>query len=129
MQTIDLSTELKERLQIIQELQQLILSKYGEDNYNVFLFGSFLTERYIPDKSDVDIAVYTPDFNLYLQISSDIEDFFFERNISLDLFCIDTTVVEAIYYKPLTSELRFTEYYPDQLKEFCRRCSDFKEYK
>lgn len=122
MQTIDLSTELKERLHMIQELQKAILSKYGEDNYNVFLFGSFLTERYIPDKSDVDIAVYTPDFNLYLQISSDIEDFFYERNIPLDLFYIDTSVEEAVYYKPLSSVLRFTEYYPELLKEFCGRC-------
>lgn len=60
--------------------------QFGNDNYNVFVFGSYLTAQYIEGKSDIDIAVYTEDFNLYKRLSLYLEEYFAAKGIDSDFF-------------------------------------------
>ncbi len=113
---------LNNRLQIIKELQRELVCKYGADDYNVFLFGSFLTERFVDGKSDVDIAVYTKDLTRYTKIACTIEEFFDKRKIKSDIFYINTDIVEPVYCAPLQSIVRFTDYYPKELNVFLEKC-------
>ncbi len=113
-----------ERIRDLIPLQKELFARFGEQNYNVFVFGSYPTIRYIEGKSDVDIAVYTADITLYANIAVVIEDYFFQRNISVDIFFIDTSITAPIYVAPLKAEIQFTEYYPSELVEFERRCAE-----
>lgn len=48
-----------ERLYGLLELQKKAEEQFGDSGYNVFVFGSYLTTRYVKGQSDIDIAVYT----------------------------------------------------------------------
>lgn len=105
-------------------LQKCLFDSFGEDNYNVFVFGSYPTVNFIEEESDVDVAVYTPDFDLYKKISLMIEDFFMFRGIPVDIFYVDISVVAPIYLAPLKSKLQFTDYYPEELSKFAEKCEN-----
>lgn len=48
-----------ERLKVVEDFAAAIKQKYPQtDQYNVLIFGSFLTERYT-DESDIDIGVFS----------------------------------------------------------------------
>lgn len=111
-----------ERLHELLTLQKQLTEIYGEDNYNIFVFGSYVTTAYEEHRSDVDIAVYTEDFELYKQISLYLEQWFEQKQIPSDIFYIDTTLPAPIYLAPLQSQIQFTDYFPDKLKFFEEEC-------
>lgn len=111
-----------ERLHDLLKLQESITAQFGDWDYNVFVFGSYLTTAYNENESDIDIAVYTKDFNLYKRLSCYLEEYFHKKNIPSDIFYIDSSVVAPIYCAPLNAKVQFTDYYPDELKEFRQRC-------
>ena len=115
------------RLETIRELQNLVCSKLDGKDFNVFIFGSFLTERYRPGKSDIDIAFYSRNFDDYLDAAALMEDFFNERDIPQDIFFIDTRVPEPVFLAPLSSPVRFTDYFPEELKQFREECLEVQK--
>ena len=70
-----------ERLRGLLELQRKIEIQFGDQGYNIFIFGSYITTLYEEGKSDIDIAVYADDFELYLQLSMYLEEYFKEKGI------------------------------------------------
>ena len=108
------------RLYELLELQEKVKKRFGIDGYNVF--GSYVTIHYVEGKSDIDIAIYTEDFDLYKRISMYLEEYFAEKGIESDIFYIDLTMEAPVYCAPLKSELQFTDYYPKRLVEFGVRC-------
>lgn len=110
------------RLYELLELQEKVEKRFGIDRYNVFVFGSYVTTRYVEGKSDIDIAIYTEDFDLYKRISMYLEEYFAEKGIESDIFYIDLTMEAPVYCAPLRSKIQFTDYYPKKLEEFGERC-------
>ena len=116
--------EARDRIKDLIILQKKLSASFGDDNYNVFVFGSYPTIRYDKTKSDVDVAVYTPDLDLYKRIAIEIETFFNEKNIKVDLFYIDISIPAPIYLAPLHAQIEFTDYYPYELKNFKNKCNE-----
>lgn len=112
------------RLQELLLLQKELESRYGSENYNVFVFGSYLTTSYVEGKSDIDIAIYSQDFNLYKKLSAYLEEYFLNRKIKSDIFYIDLSMEAPVYCAPLTSRVQFTDYFPQELQEFLIRCQN-----
>lgn len=110
------------RLQELLRLQRDVESRFGDAGYNVFIFGSYPTVRYVEGRSDIDIAIYTEDFSLYKRLALYLEDYFDDRHVDTDIFYIDTSVEAPVFCAPLKSALQFTDYFPDKLKEFEERC-------
>lgn len=113
-----------ERLHDLLMLQKELIYRFGEEQYNIFVFGSYITTNYVEGKSDVDIAVYTEDFELYKKLSLYLEEYFAKRNVPSDIFFIDTSMVAPIYCAPLKSQVRFTDYFPEKLSEFAKKCQE-----
>ena len=86
MEAVNKVEEAKTRLHGLLKLQRDIELQFGTDNYNVFVFGSYLTTQYMEGKSDIDIAVYTEDFNLYKRLSLYLEEYFNAKGINSDIF-------------------------------------------
>lgn len=107
---------------LLLELQSKLINKYGEDDYNVFVFGSFLTSSYQDGKSDIDLAVYTDSLEKYINISVDIEEFLNMKKLPFDLFYIDVRHPSPVYYAALSSEIWLTDYYPSLLSSFKEQC-------
>lgn len=110
------------RLYELLSLQKKVENRFGCDDYNVFVFGSYLTTGFIDGKSDVDIAVYTENFVLYKRLALYLEDYFNQKGIRSDIFYIDTTMEAPIYCAPLKSKVQFTDYFPEKLVDFQDRC-------
>lgn len=116
--------EAQNRLQDLLRLQAAMAEEFDENQYNVFIFGSYLTTAYVEGKSDIDIAIYTEDFGLYKRLSYYLEKYFGAKNIPSDIFYIDLSMVAPIYCAPLKSKVQFTDYFPEQLKEFEKQCQE-----
>lgn len=110
------------RLYDLLDLQRKVESEFGVDNYNVFIFGSYLTTGYVEGESDIDIAIYAEDFDLYKKISLFLENYFNEKGVESDIFYVDISMEAPIYCAPLKSKVQFTDYYPQKLVDFYHRC-------
>lgn len=110
------------RLRSLLTLQDELVRRFGDTDYNVFIFGSYPTVRYVDGKSDIDIAIYTKDFQLYKQLALYLEDYFEEKHIDPDIFYIDTSMEAPLFCAPLKSAIQFTDYFPEELHEFEARC-------
>lgn len=111
----------------ILELQKDVESRFGDTGYNVFIFGSYLTTRYVEGKSDIDIAIYAEDFDLYKKLSLYLEEYFHNKNIKSDIFYIDLTMEAPFYCAPLKSQVQFTDYFPKELEDFKKKCENSLE--
>lgn len=50
------------RLYGLLDLQKEVERRFGDTGYNVFVFGSYLTIKYREGQGDIDIAIYSEDF-------------------------------------------------------------------
>ena len=110
------------RLQELLALQRDVEARFGDTDYNIFIFGSYPTVRYVEGRSDIDIAIYTEDFSLYKRLAIYLEDYFEDRHVDTDIFYIDTSVEAPVFCAPLKSALQFTDYFTEKLKAFEERC-------
>ena len=65
---------IEERITFVKELKSKIEHEFTDNNYQVFVFGSFLTEEYAPDKSDIDIGIYCESIATAIDMKHFIED-------------------------------------------------------
>lgn len=114
--------EARERLYDILKLQEKIAQKFGEEGYNIFVFGSYLTTRYKKGVSDIDIAIYSEDFDLYKRLAMYMEEYYSAKDIPSDIFFIDLSMHAPIYCAPLKSKVQFTDYFPQKLADFEKEC-------
>ncbi len=110
------------RLYELLNLQKEIAKQFGDNGYNIFVFGSYLTTKFVDGESDIDIAIYTENFGLYKRLSLYLEEYFNQKGIASDIFFIDTTMEAPIYCAPLKSKVQFTEYFPEKLVNFQSAC-------
>lgn len=110
------------RLYGLLDLQKEVEVRFGQENYNVFVFGSYITTNYRDGQSDIDIAIYSEDFNLYKRLALYLEEYFRARKIESDIFYIDPAMEAPVYCAPLNSKVQFTDYYPDKLVDLKKRC-------
>ena len=110
------------RLYGLLELQKDLEQSFDPNQYNIFVFGSYITVNYIEGVSDIDVAVYTEDFDLYKKISLYIEEYFEKRQVKSDIFYIDINMAAPVYTAPLNSKVQLTGFYPPCLEEFRRAC-------
>ena len=108
------------RLYGLLELQKDLEQRFDPNQYNIFVFGSYITVNYIEGVSDIDVAVYTEDFDLYKKISLYIEEYFEKRQVKSDIFYIDINMAAPVYTAPLNSKVQLTGFYPPCLEEFRR---------
>lgn len=73
---------LTERKQYVKKLKDYLSGKYDLSDTQIFIFGSFLTENFVPDKSDIDIGIFSENENKMYDIYYDLDDYI---NITHDI--------------------------------------------
>lgn len=115
----------EQRERIIQDMEQSLTKEFPQTNqYNVLIFGSFLTDRYHED-SDIDIGVFSLDERLMFQIYMYLCDYFDNMNIDHDI--IRMVLDENQYINVniiLYHEREVTDYCPEELIEYTRKMVD-----
>lgn len=119
---MDLSDE-RERLNLARCLQVTLREKHGEDDYNVFCFGSFLTKGFRAGKSDIDLAVYCEDKMKLIDIQCTIEDTLSKLapELSLHLMAVELLPYRFVNLDILIEGVQFTDYFPEYITTYlCR---------
>lgn len=76
---------MEQRKQIVKEFAQKIKKEFPQTNqYNILLFGSFLTDRY-HENSDIDMGVFSLDKSLMFRLYMFAADYFDELGIAHDI--------------------------------------------
>lgn len=121
----------EERKQFLISFQKALHSEFGKDDYNVFVFGSFLREDYRPLESDLDLALFCPDKRKSVFIRCYLEEYLNSAEIPFDLIEIHLWQKgEFIDIAPLQLNIGMTDYRPEDLDIYLRMLRhDFVYYK
>lgn len=107
----------------VNKLKAAIREKFPSKNYQVWIFGSFLTNDYTP-QSDIDIAIYCADIPLLLDIKDFIDEYLSFDKLKHDIVIFEfndehyINIPIALYGKTLT------DYMPPNIIEFIKRMID-----
>lgn len=116
---------MEQREKIIQEMEQSLKGEFPQTNqYNVLIFGSFLTDRYHED-SDIDIGVFSLDERLMFQIYMYLCDYLDKLGIEYDI--VRMILDENQYINVniiLYHERELTDYCPEELINYTRKMVD-----
>lgn len=116
---------MEQREKIIQEMEQSLKGEFPQTNqYNVLVFGSFLTDRYHED-SDIDIGVFSLDERLMFQIYMYLCDYLDKLGIEYDI--VRMILDENQYINVniiLYHERELTDYCPEELINYTRKMVD-----
>ena len=129
---IDLST-LEKRKTFLTGFKETLSEKFKDVDYNVFIFGSFVTDKFKPDKSDIDVAVFCKDVRVGVKISNFVEKYCSEvLAIDCDVLLIDTGMDAFVDIDACTSRYKMTDYFPVDLQEYIANLAikrrDFYEF-
>lgn len=109
----------EDRKKYLADFQQALLNRFGEENYNVFLFGSILRDDYKPGISDIDLAIYANNLVLRIEIEEFCKDYFEKSMMKSSIIHINLEERYAfVAITPLRLNVCVTDYYPQELKDY-----------
>lgn len=110
-----------ERIQIVERYASMITEKYPQtDQYNILIFGSFLTERYT-EESDIDIGIFSLIPGLSFRLYSYTKDYFEQLGIESDI--VRMRLLESQYINiPIITGQKYavTDYCPLELINYIK---------
>lgn len=100
---------LQQREKFIANLFNFLKEKFDLTDTQIFIFGSFLTENFIPGKSDIDIGIYSENtvkaYDIHYELSTYLDTFNLKHDIVImelnSLLTINIPIM--VYGKPLTN--------------------------
>ncbi len=111
-----------QRVDFLEHIKWAVVDKFPQtDTYNIFVFGSFLRTDYDPLRSDLDLAIYSRDTNLTFQICDFLDEYLNQCEVPHSLLEIFLDQLDAyVAVKPLSLNVSFTDYYPEELAIYRR---------
>ncbi len=76
------------RKQFVEQFQKELLLKFAVPNYQVWIFGSFLTDEFDAD-SDIDIGVYCEDLGLLMELYHYIDEYMTWYGLDHDIVIVE----------------------------------------
>lgn len=106
--TLNINT-LQQREKFVDNLFNILKEKFDLTDTQIFIFGSFLTENFIPGKSDIDIGIYSENtvkaYDIHYELSTHLDTFNLKHDIVIielsSLLTINIPIM--VYGKPLTN--------------------------
>lgn len=115
MEKPDLS-EWEERRSLLIKFQKNLMQQFQKEDYNVFVFGSFIRSDFVAGESDIDMIVYCEDKRRQESIADFCRDFFDQTGIKSDILEYFYSESAYIFANGILNAFPMTEYYPDSLK-------------
>ncbi|WP_455648877.1 nucleotidyltransferase family protein [Enterocloster citroniae] len=114
--------DLSERQKIVEHYAELVKEQYPQtDQYNILIFGSFLTDRYT-EQSDIDIGVFSLIPGLSFRIYSFTKDYFDRLGINSDVVRMRLLESQYINVSIVTGQkYAVTDYCPRELVDYIKR--------
>lgn len=106
------------RRELLVELQTVLCDKFDPNRFNIFVYGSFLTDKFTL-YSDLDLAIYSNSLEECFGITETIEHFCTEQGLVAHPLVIRTeTLGNFVDLEPLRLRVMLTDYFPDELKTY-----------
>lgn len=115
MEMSDLS-EWEKRRQLLIEFQKGLQLEFQVEDYNVFVFGSYIRPDFVAGESDIDMIVYCEDKNRQGAIADFCREFFLAAGIESDVLEYFYSVNAYIFANGILNAFPMTGYYPEKLK-------------
>ncbi len=107
----------KERRELLADFQMKLLHQFGENDYNVFVFGSYIREDFTPGESDIDLIVYCNKIIKRMDIVDYCRDYFYQQGLPCDVLEYYYYEYEYVYAIGILNSVPLTDYFPKQLKD------------
>lgn len=105
---------LEKRYEFVKQLGGYVAARFSEP-YNIFVFGSFLTDDFVPGKSDLDLGIYAE--KKISELDGIIEEFLSNYNLDHDIIWIQTGFSTNYIDIAALQGYKLTDYYPEKLLE------------
>lgn len=114
-----------ERIKIVEDYASAVRRKYPQtEQYNVLVFGSFLTDRY-SDDSDIDIGVFSLIPNLTYRLYAFTKDYFEEIGLRNDVVRMRLSELQYINLAIILGQkYAVTDYCPEELIDYTKKMLD-----
>ena len=109
-----------QREKYINQLNTAITKKFPQKNYQVWIFGSFLTDEYTP-QSDIDVAIYCTDISLLIDIRDFIDEYLSNDKLKHDIVIFEFNDEHYINIPIMLYGKALTEYEPPHIIEFMKQ--------
>lgn len=108
----------KERRIYLVQFQKELIKKFPEQNYNVFVFGSYITNHFDSESSDIDLVVYCSENGRKWEINDFVKEFWNEKiGLECDVINYIFDPGASIFLNAIPGGIRLTDYYPTKLKD------------
>lgn len=120
---------LEERKQLVLRFSEDVKAEFPQtDQYNILIFGSFLTENYT-EHSDIDLAVVSEDARLMHRVRDYVLDYFEKEKLLCDVIEISFEEEKAVNLEAiLTHYETVTDYVPEILIEYAKKLIELYGY-
>lgn len=107
----------KERRELLLKFCEKLQSQFTEENYNIFVFGSYVRNDFRPGDSDIDLVVYCPDDEKREKLAQFARDYFQNYGLDSDVLPYYFSPNATIFYPAILNGIKLTDYYPLQLQK------------
>lgn len=108
---------LEKRIEFVEKFRQELVSQFAVQTYQVWIFGSFLTEEY-NSSSDIDIGVYCDDSHMLMDIYEFIDNYMSLHALEHDIVIVEFIKSHYINIPIIMNGKALTEYEPDNWLEY-----------
>lgn len=111
-----------ERVKIVEGYANAVRERYPQtDQYNILIFGSFLTDRYCDD-SDIDIGIFSQIPGLSYRLYSFTKDYFDCLGIANDVVRMRLSELQYINVPIILGQkYAVTDYCPEELIRYTKK--------
>ena len=104
-----------DREAFINDMMVFLNSKYDLNDTQIFVFGSFLSDDFVPGKSDIDIGVYSEDETKMYDIECDLGKYLDRYNLKHDIVIMHLNINLWINIPIMTYGKQLTDYESEHL--------------
>ena len=115
---------LAERKKFVADIIELLNSKFDLSDTQIFVFGSFLTDDFIPEKSDIDIGVYSENETKMYDIQYELSKYLTEVGINFDIVIMTLSQKLLINIPIMVHGTSFTNYDNTKLLPYLKSMID-----
>lgn len=109
---------MKDREKFANEMLDFIKERYDLSDTQIFIFGSFLTQDFVPAESDIDIGVYSENETKMYDIKNDLSIYLDNAGIEYDIVIMHLNENLWINIPILTYGKPLTPYEDDKLADY-----------
>lgn len=106
----------EKRRKLLASFQEALLERFPEEDYNVFVFGSYVRNDFRDGESDIDLIVYCESRIRQMELEEFCRSFFVRAELEADVLPYYYTEDAYVYAVGILNSVHLTDYYPKKLR-------------